>query len=151
MGTRAPDDHSMRDEPMPVPDWPADEAPPAFPRPGDAPPGDDGAPPGDDGAQRGATHGHAADLHGLALAALCRALRDQPRVPPSDGDARMAVRALCDAAHARGLQIEQVLILLKSVWHALPEARVAIRAHDGNILSAVITLCIHEYYIPRRS
>ena len=101
--------------------------------------------------QRSAAYGHAADLRGLALAALSRALRSELLALKSDDDSRMALRALCAVAHERGLHVEHVLILLKEVWHALPEARVAIRTRDGKVLSGVITLCIHEYYSPRRS
>jgi hypothetical protein len=83
--------------------------------------------------------------------ALLGAPRDPAHARRDDAEAQAALRPLCDVAHARGLHVEQVLILLKDTWRELPEAQHALPSHDATILADVITACIAEYYAPRRS
>jgi hypothetical protein len=59
---------------------------------------------------------------------------------------RKALRPACDAAHERGLHAEQLLILVKNVWHELPATRRATREDAERLLARVITLCVDEYY-----
>jgi hypothetical protein len=64
--------------------------------------------------------------------------------------ARQAVRELCEDAHRRHLQAEQLLIAIKDAWRAMPEARANARLgvpHDS--LDRFISLCIEEYYARR--
>lgn len=91
-----------------------------------------------------------ADLRALARGTLRSALRAHVRAHTPDAESRAALRRLCDAAQVRGLHAEQLLILLKEEWRALPAPRLAAREHDGAVLAGVITLCIDEYYSPRR-
>jgi hypothetical protein len=57
------------------------------------------------------------------------------------------MRALCAEAHRHGVRVEQVIVLLKQLWAALPadgtsESRSASR--EG--LEEIITACIDAYY-----
>jgi hypothetical protein len=64
--------------------------------------------------------------------------------------AREAVRELCDDAHRRHLQAEQLLIAIKDAWRGMPEARANARLgvpHEP--LDRFISLCIEEYYARR--
>ena len=64
-----------------------------------------------------------------------------------DGEVRDAIRLLCDRGKLGNLRAEQLIVRVKEVWSALPEAR---RVGDGpsrdEFLAHVITLCIHEFY-----
>lgn len=64
--------------------------------------------------------------------------------------ARDAVRDLCDDAHRRHLQPEQLLIAIKDAWRAMPEAREGVRHGEASrSLDRFISLCIAEYYARR--
>ena len=67
-----------------------------------------------------------------------------------DGDARAMMRRTCEAAHAHGIRAEQLLLLIKDAWRELPEARRVPRHAAGDVLSRLITICIHEYYARER-
>jgi hypothetical protein len=58
---------------------------------------------------------------------------------------------LCRAANearTKGIQAEQLLVVLKDVWHGLPEIRSAAGAADQEraLLQQLISRCIQEYY-----
>ncbi len=53
---------------------------------------------------------------------------------------------LCSLAHKRGVRAEQLLVMIKDAWSALPEAKRALKDHSDEVLSRVITLCIDEFY-----
>ena len=86
-----------------------------------------------------------------ALAAHLRATDIGGPTDPRDAQqARQAVRDLCDDAHRRHLHAEQLLILIKDTWRAMPEARAGsshVAPHDS--LDRFISLCIEEYYARR--
>jgi len=56
------------------------------------------------------------------------------------------IRRLCELARARDLRVEQLLIMIKESWQALPEARRLLRQDAEDILARVITASIEEYY-----
>lgn len=63
--------------------------------------------------------------------------------------ARKSMRALCHAARAGSVPIEQLLILIKSAWHQLPDNRRRMDPATQATLARIVTICIHEYYRPR--
>lgn len=65
-----------------------------------------------------------------------------------DGEIRQAAHLICRDAHRDGLSAEQMLIALKLEWSALPEV-VAMRNRPvaEELLSRIVTVCIHEYYL----
>jgi len=75
--------------------------------------------------------------------ALTRALQGEDA-----GDAlRDALRAMAHEARDRGLRAEQILVILKELWGALPPVRSAPgRGEQGTLLQRAVTLCINEYY-----
>lgn len=69
---------------------------------------------------------------------------------PTGPEVREALRRLCDAAQGRGIGAERLQLMLKAASREVPEARRAMRDHDGSALSCVITLCIEEYFATGR-
>jgi hypothetical protein len=70
---------------------------------------------------------------------------------PTASDAqrvRETVRELCDDAHRRRLQAEQLLIVIKGAWRSLPETRSGARVPQAS-LDRFISLCTEEYYARR--
>ena len=59
---------------------------------------------------------------------------------------RESMRRVCVIAHARGVQIEQLLVMVKDAWFELPEPRRILQDHSTDVLSRVVTLCIDQYY-----
>ena len=76
-------------------------------------------------------------------AALSRSLKDG-----SHGDELKGLlsRAALDA-RKKGIQAEQLLLVLKDIWYSLPAVR-AIEDSGAQIrlLQRVVTMCIKEYY-----
>lgn len=64
-------------------------------------------------------------------------------------DLRAALRQVCaDARHA-GLRAEELLVLIKEVWSALPAGISRLPAvHGDERLNYVISTCVDEYYAP---
>jgi hypothetical protein len=85
-----------------------------------------------------------------ARAALVAHLKASGSASPVSHDAqraRAAVRELCDDAHRRHLQAEQLLIAIKDAWRSMPEARTDARlGAPQHSLDRFISLCIEEYY-----
>src|SRR4051812_22576456 len=79
-----------------------------------------------------------------AQAALSRYLED----PEANGqELRDALDAMATEARAKSMLPEQLLVVLKDIWYALP----AVRALDDSgaqirLLQRVVTMCIKEYY-----
>ena len=73
----------------------------------------------------------------------CDGGRDADEVP---SEVQPLLRRVCEAARAQGLYPEQLLVLLKTEWRAVSEARQLARDEGEALLSHVVTLCIHEYY-----
>ena len=58
-----------------------------------------------------------------------------------------ALEQLSAEAHGKGVYAEQVLVVLKDLWQALPEVRaMADSAEQVRLLQRVVTMCIREYY-----
>lgn len=55
------------------------------------------------------------------------------------------------AAHAHDLRAEQVILLLKEEWRALPESHFPSPAEGELLLARVVTLCILAYHASDRS
>jgi len=65
-----------------------------------------------------------------------------------DGDAlHAAVQRAAREARERRIMAEQLLVVLKDVWHGLPDVQRANEPADQvRMLQRVITMCIREYY-----
>ena len=68
--------------------------------------------------------------------------------PEAGGDGlRLALDAMAAEARAKSMLPEQLLVVLKDIWYALP----AVRSIDDSsaqirLLQRVVTMCIKEYY-----
>ena len=68
--------------------------------------------------------------------------------PEAGGDElRLALDAMAREARMKQMLPEQLLVVLKDIWYALP----AVRAIDDasaqiRLLQRVVTMCIKEYY-----
>lgn len=56
------------------------------------------------------------------------------------------LREMCTVGRDRGLEAEQVLIVLKDAWRNLPDVELIDRSDSNAMLSSVITRLIKEYY-----
>jgi hypothetical protein len=90
-------------------------------------------------------------LRELAHTALRGALLDDVRVSDRDGQVRVLLRNACEVARAREIHVEQVLILLKEVWQEIPQHGQINHRDAQAVLAHVVSLCIEEYYAPKRS
>jgi hypothetical protein len=60
---------------------------------------------------------------------------------------RNALLRTATEAHEKSILPEQLLVVLKEVWNALPEVRAISDAADQvRMLQRVVTMCIKEYY-----
>jgi hypothetical protein len=59
---------------------------------------------------------------------------------------RPALRRIAVEARAKKIHAEQLLIVLKDVWYALPQMGRAGSEPQNIMLQRIITLCIREYY-----
>ena len=88
--------------------------------------------------------GLAAETIARARVALSHYLED----PDAGGDElRDALDAMAGEARSKSMLPEQLLVVLKDIWYALP----AVRALDDSaaqirLLQRVVTMCIKEYY-----
>ena len=89
-------------------------------------------------------------LRGLAQSALRGACLVDIRISDRDVQMRMLLRRICDDARARDVHVEQLIVLLKETWHELPQAALMSHSDAEAVLSRVVSLCIDEYYAPRR-
>jgi hypothetical protein len=67
---------------------------------------------------------------------------------PSDGEPlRQALDVMAAEAHEKSILPEQLLVVLKDLWYALPSVG-AMRdaAEQTRLLQRVVTICIKEYY-----
>jgi len=57
------------------------------------------------------------------------------------------MRRIAVEARAKSIRAEQLLIMLKDIWYALPQVARADHVESQNrLLQRVVTLCIREYY-----
>jgi hypothetical protein len=75
------------------------------------------------------------------------ALRAYLRDTGDPGALQVSLLTMASEARARGILPEQLLIVLKDVWNALPEVR-SMRdpREQTGLLQRVVTMCIKEYY-----
>jgi hypothetical protein len=60
---------------------------------------------------------------------------------------RIALRGVCAEARGSGLRAEQLLVIIKDVWSALPAGiSHAPSVHGDERLNYVVTTCVDEYY-----
>lgn len=85
-------------------------------------------------------------------ATLCRIFQDSrldlaDMRADADNRLRPALRQVCrDARHA-GLRAEQLLVVIKEVWSALPAGLSRVQSvHGDERLNFVISVCVDEYY-----
>lgn len=58
-----------------------------------------------------------------------------------------ALRTMAAEARDRSMLPEQLLVVLKDIWHSLPGVRTMSDASDQvRLLQRVVTMCIKEYY-----
>ena len=79
------------------------------------------------------------------------ALRDALARSVREGNHADELRTLlCQAAgdaRSKGIQAEQLLLILKDIWYSLPGVSGAVSAHGQNhLLQELISRCIQEYY-----
>ncbi len=81
------------------------------------------------------------------VSAVRVALRAYLRDSTDPSALQASLLMLASEARARAILPEQLLIVLKDVWHTLPEVRsmTDTREHIG-MLQRVVTMCIKEYY-----
>jgi len=86
------------------------------------------------------------------LLALQAAIGAQLATPPSADSADLpqlapAIRLVCDDARQRGLRAEDVVILFKRAWAAVPGPDYGSEGgRRGELMERAITLCIKSYY-----
>lgn len=102
-----------------------------------------------DGDERHRARNAAEPLRDLARGALCRALLADGRTRQPDANVRELLRQACNVARARDMHVEHVLILLKEVWHELPELQLGRQGDAETRFARVVSLCIEEYYANR--
>jgi hypothetical protein len=75
------------------------------------------------------------------------ALRAYLRDASDPGALQASLLLMANEARTRSILPEQLLIVLKDVWHGMPEVR---SMHDTReqipMLQRVVTMCIREYY-----
>lgn len=57
-----------------------------------------------------------------------------------------AMRRIAAEAREKKIRAEQLLIMLKEVWYALPQLEAVRGETQTRLLQRVVTLCIREYY-----
>lgn len=81
------------------------------------------------------------------VAALRRALRDYLADTSSPNALNATLLRVSSEARERSILPEQLLVVLKDVWGALPEVRAMTNAGEQvRLLQGVVTMCIREYY-----
>ena len=83
---------------------------------------------------------HTVDAMRLALRTYLRDGSDPDAVRPS-------LLLIAGEARARAILPEQLLVVLKDVWHSMPEVRSMSDSREQvRLLQRVVTMCIKEYY-----
>ena len=67
--------------------------------------------------------------------------------PEQRRELRDSLREICAEARRAGLRAEQVLVLIKDVWSAMPAGISRVQSvHGDDRLNYVISMCVDEYY-----
>lgn len=88
----------------------------------------------------------ASGLPAASLARLTSLVRSALTSPGKDG-----FREVCDEAIGLGVPPEQLVVLVKRQWRALPASFRLTRSEAEHALTRHVTGCIEEYFHPRRS
>jgi hypothetical protein len=81
------------------------------------------------------------------VAAVRAALRTYLSRSPEPAGLQAALVRMSAEARGRSILPEQLLIVLKDIWGALPEVRAMTDAGEQvRLLQRVVTMCIKEYY-----
>lgn len=90
----------------------------------------------------------AGGLSGSTIARLRSVLsRHIDRPDESDPELALVLRQIVKEARNRHIRAEQLVVSLKQVWDALPQARQAIDRESQTLAKQrLITLCIRAYY-----
>ena len=81
------------------------------------------------------------------VAALRSALSAYLSDPAAPAPLQHALVAIATDAREKSMPPEQLLILLKEIWNALPEVRtMTAGSAQVTMLQRVVTMCIKEYY-----
>jgi hypothetical protein len=68
--------------------------------------------------------------------------------PSRAADLRDALNVMAHEAREKAIFPEHLLVVLKDIWHALPNVRaVSDPEEQVRMLQRVVTMCIKEYYI----
>ena len=87
------------------------------------------------------------DLSASAIAGLEKALAGFLTNPSDSKRVESALRVVTAEARQKQIHAEQLLVVLKDVWFALPPIRETPSGEPQNALpQRVITQCIREYY-----
>jgi hypothetical protein len=98
------------------------------------------------------TDAHLAAATDPTLLALQAAIGAQLATASSTGSAGLpelapVIRLVCDDARRRGLRAEDVVILFKRAWAAVPGPDYGSEGNRrGELLERAVTLCIKSYY-----
>jgi hypothetical protein len=81
------------------------------------------------------------------VAAVRAALRAYLSNAADPSSLQIALLNMSAEARARSILPEQLLVVLKDVWSALPEVRTMTDASEQvRLMQRVVTMCIKEYY-----
>jgi hypothetical protein len=81
------------------------------------------------------------------IEALRSALEQYVDAPLHGSALKLALQTMAKEAHAKSILPEQLLVVLKDVWHTLPSVRSMNEPADqARLLQRVVTMCIKEYY-----
>lgn len=87
------------------------------------------------------------ELSAASVDALRSALQECLAQSSETSALQPALRQIATEARANKVHAEQLLVMLKDIWFALPQIG---KAHEGEpqnrLLQRVVTLCIREYY-----
>jgi hypothetical protein len=81
------------------------------------------------------------------IEAVRAALVQYVNTPARGDELGAALRQMAAEARDRSMLPEQLLIVLKDIWHSLPNVRsMSDSADQVRLLQRVVTMCIREYY-----
>lgn len=82
-----------------------------------------------------------------AVTAVRTALQAHLRSPVPTAELGRVLRLVSAEARRSGLPVEALLVVIKSAWSSIPEARLAPRTGlRDDMLDRIVSLCIEEFY-----
>jgi hypothetical protein len=86
-------------------------------------------------------------LDAVTITAVRTALVDYVGTPSDPAALRNALHRMAAEAHDKSMLPEQLLVVLKDLWHSLPSVQAISDPTDQvRLLQRVVTMCIKEYY-----